>query len=205
MRWRSIAIAFAFGVLAMHAVGGTFAQSGLHETFSVAFTILMIAAAVSDVRARRIANAIVITILSIGTVFALASMGPKRGLASALEGALVGLALWTPMWALKKLGAGDVKFFAASSVWIGPSLALKASFLAAAFGGVLALVWLLLGARRPRPNALLGRRAQLATVENVDLENVGSREPAEMTMLPYGVAMAAGLTLTAWFPHLLYG
>jgi len=189
----------------MLIVDGTFTQSGTQKAFGFAFTILMIVAAVSDVRARRITNAVVSTIFFVGIAFVLASMGPKQGIPSALEGALVGLAVWTPMWAFKKLGAGDVKFFAASSIWIGPSLAFKASFLAAAFGGVLALVWLLSGTRSSRTDAPLGHVAQLAAIENGEVENVDSDEPTEMTMLPYGVAMAAGLMLTAWFPHLLYG
>ena len=189
----------------MLAVDGTFFQSALHEAFGCVFTVLMAAAAVSDIRARRIGNALVVTTLSIGTAFVLASMGPKQGIASALEGALVGLAVWMPMWAFKKIGAGDVKFFSASSVWIGPALALKASFLTAVFGGALALVWLVVGARSSRADAPLAHRAQLAPVETVDIDNVGTGEPTKMTTLPYGVAMAAGLTLTAWFPHLLYG
>lgn len=189
----------------MLAVDGAFFQSGLHEAFGCVFTVLMVAAAVSDIRRRRITNALVVTTLSIGIAFVLASMGPKQGISSALEGALVGLAIWAPMWVFKKLGAGDVKFFSASSVWIGPALALKASFLAAIFGGALALVWLLVGARSLRADAPHAHRAQLAPVENIDIENVGTGEPIKMTMLPYGVAMAAGLTLTAWFPHLFYG
>jgi prepilin peptidase CpaA len=189
----------------MLLVDGVFTRSELHETFGFAFTVLMAAAAVSDIRARRITNALVVTTLSIGTAFILVSMGPKLGILSALEGALVGLAIWAPMWAFKKLGAGDVKFFSASSVWIGPALALKASFLTAVFGGALALVWLLVRARSLRADAPLAPQARLAPVDNVDIENVGTDEPNKRTTLPYGVAMAAGLTLTAWFPHLLYG
>ena len=192
-----------FGASDMHVIDGAFSQSGLHEAFGLVFTILMAVAAESDVRARRISNGLVVAILLLGVAFVIVSMGPQRGMISALEGALVGLAIWAPIWAFKRLGAGDVKLFAASSVWIGPALALKASLLSAAIGGVLALSWLVVRAWSSREDKLLGHRAQLAAVEHVDVENVGVGEPNEMTTLPYGVAMAAGLTLTAWFPHLL--
>ena len=189
----------------MLVVDNAFFRSGLHELFGCIFTVLMATAAVSDIRTRRITNGLVLTTLSVGTAFVLFSMGPKQGISSGLEGALVGLAVWTPMWAFKKIGAGDVKFFSASSVWIGPALALKASFLTAVFGGALALVWLLVRARSSRADTPLIHPARLGPVENVDFENFGTGEPTQRMTLPYGVAMAAGLTLTAWFPHLLYG
>lgn len=188
----------------MYVVESTFSQSGLHEIFGFVFTVLLTLGALSDVRARRISNALVLTILLVGIVFVLIFVGPGRGMVSALEGALVGLAIWTPIWALKKLGAGDVKFFAAASVWIGPALALKATLLSAVFGGALALLWLAIGVRSSRYKKPLGQLPHLAAVEDVEVDNVGTGEPKEVTMLPYGVAMAAGLTLTAWFPHLFY-
>jgi len=101
-----------------------------------------------------------------------------------LEGAATGLVVWLPFWALGMLGAGDVKFFAAAAAWLGPRLALYAALLSALLGAMLALGWLFARAYRHEP----GSSAALQRVDTI----------------PYGVAMAAGLAINAWYPHLFH-
>jgi len=169
-----------------------FAHSGRDAALLIAFTVLMGIAAASDVRSRRIPNSIVVLIFALGALFLMKGMGVSAGSAQLLEGAGTGLIVWIPMWLIGKLGAGDVKFFAAGAAWLGPHLALNASVTSALLGGALALVF-------------MGRR-KVATPDRMEIlaprvapaEGEVSRET-----LPYGVAMAAGLTLTAWFPHLI--
>jgi Flp pilus assembly protein protease CpaA len=102
------------------------------------------------------------------------------------------------------LGAGDVKFFAAAAAWLGPRLALEAALTSAVFGGVIALVWLLSRAWPSNAKAQIPGVAADSTRDNC--EKVGGERDATQrsVSLPYGVAMAAGLAITAWFPHLFH-
>ena len=107
-------------------VAAMFARSGVDLAFAVSFIVLMVAAATLDVECRRIPNALVLAILLIGVLFALYGR-TRDGTLRVLEGAGMGLGVWIPFWALGMIGAGDVKFFAAASAWLGPRLALDAA------------------------------------------------------------------------------
>lgn len=159
-------------------------------------TALLLTACVSDVRARRIPNALTLLLLGAGLVHALvASASPamsdaSRGmpmathLGAALVGAALGLVAWLPLYALGVLGAGDVKLLAASAAWFGPTAVLPVTVGAALAGGVLGVVWLLLRLReRPEVVALIGAPVTCRI-----------REPR----LPYGIAVAAGVLVHAW-------
>jgi len=108
----------------------------------------------------------------------------RQAAITVLEGAATGLVVWLPFWVLGMLGAGDVKFFAAAAAWLGPRLALYAALLSALLGAVLALGWLFARVNRREPD--------------------GAAAPKRLDTIPYGVAMAAGLAINAWFPHLFH-
>ena len=85
-------------------------------------TAVLLAACATDVRARRIPNALVLALL--GGALVRASLAawttvPTPGLAAgpvdALLGAACGLALWLPFYVAGAFGAGDVKLFAAAA------------------------------------------------------------------------------------------
>jgi Flp pilus assembly protein protease CpaA len=179
-------------------------RSGIELMFLVTFTVLMTVAAGTDIGYRRIPNSLVLAILVTGGVFEVISVGPLAALIRISEGAGAGLLMWFPFWSLGMLGAGDVKFFAAASAWLGPRLALEAALSSAVLGGVIALVWLL--SREWPSNAKAQALSLAANPELDDCEKVGDGRDAgqRSTSLPYGVAMAAGLAVTAWFPHLFH-
>ena len=102
-----------------------------------------------DVRSRRIPNWLIVA----GTMAAFllhALMPPGSGLFSAPVGSLgllfsisgfaVGLLLLLPFYALRTLGAGDVKLMAVVGAFIGPFGVMGATLLTMLAGGVLALV-----------------------------------------------------------------
>jgi prepilin peptidase CpaA len=97
------------------------------------------------------------------------------------------------------MGAGDVKFFAAAGAWLGPTATWRAALIAAVAGGVLAVVFLL---RERRLRSTVRRLALAASSRSFALFRarpdavVGSRQP-----LPYGVALAVGAIVAAWFPR----
>jgi prepilin peptidase CpaA len=164
----------------------------------VCFLAGIAVASVTDIRSRRIPNRLVVWLALLGLVFGVISLPVSVGLLRALVSCVLGFALWIPFYALRMLGAGDVKLFAAASCWLAPSQVLSAALLSAFAGGILSVVGLVLAhgfalttfrithlARDPR---------MLATPLPV--------APGRKT-LPYGVAMAIGLAVVAWFPRLL--
>jgi prepilin peptidase CpaA len=187
----------------MNSLTAVFTRSGTNLIFGAAFTVLMVVAARVDVRSRRIPNVLALVTFVLGVAFATLLVGPRDGAVRVLGGAGTGMALWFPFWVLGMLGGGDVKFFAAASAWLGPRLALEAALVSAAVGGVLALWWLLRrGGRTAMPE-----RASVGLAPRCDSRGAGGDELDAMEriiMLPYGVAMATGLVVTAWFPHLIH-
>lgn len=110
---------------------------------------LLLLAVYHDVRSRRIPNRLVFagalagllfnTLLPAGAGLLTATPG-ALGFWPALGGLALGLALLMPMYAMKALGAGDVKLMAMVGAFVGPHavfFCLLSSLLA---GGVLALV-----------------------------------------------------------------
>jgi prepilin peptidase CpaA len=203
MRWCALPSHSPQENLIVFSAKAPIAHPGVIFAFEIGFTVLMGIAAVLDARHRRIPNSIVVLIFSLGTLSLMMGIGLRAGVVRVIEGSSVGLLIWLPVWIFGKMGAGDVKFFAACAAWIGPRLALDAALISAFLGGVLALVWVSRRALEAR-GAIEGPR-QIATVPIIGIGSPDDREDAEVSRvtLPYGVAMAAGLTLTAWFPHLI--
>ena len=151
----------------------------LQEGFLAGWALL---AAAWDLRRRRLPNALTLGGVALGALWvALAGQG-FGGAAPALcwTGLAAGLLALLPAYALGKMGAGDVKLFAAmgmlGGLWVlGPTL-----ILASLLAGLQAL-WLLLGRHEwvPQPPLWLGGGA------------VG-RE------IPFGVGLGLAFTLTLW-------
>jgi prepilin peptidase CpaA len=149
---------------------------------------LLVGACVTDVRARRIPNALVLAVLVAGLARAAlaAGWGPALLLdptapvpTAALLAGVVGLAIGLPLYALGLMGAGDVKLFAAAAVWLGPAGLARACWWTAIAGGVLALAWVAASPLRRAPAPSAGRARVRAGA------------------LPYGLAVAAGVFTSA--------
>jgi prepilin peptidase CpaA len=149
---------------------------------------LLVAACVTDVRARRIPNALVAAVLGLavarlagaawlGALGADASFAAGPG--AAALGAATGLAVLLPFHALGMMGAGDVKLLAAAGAWLGPVGVLHAGVYTAFAGVLLVVVAITRGVLAPRPAV---RRA-------------GRRHG-----LPYGLAIAAGVACAVCLP-----
>jgi len=105
------------------------------------------AVAVCDLRHRRVPNALVLAGLMAACACALTTRLPF-GItpAQAGLGALVGLAALLPFFALRVMGAADVKAFAVLGAWCGPHALLDLWVVASILAGLHALA-LLLAAR----------------------------------------------------------
>jgi prepilin peptidase CpaA len=155
---------------------------------------VLLAAVVSDLRRRRIPNALVLYGLLTGLAlqaFAPAGAGllqdGGQGLGPALAGGLAGLALFLPMWLLRILGAGDVKLMAVVGVWLGTAAVLQAALWTLLAGGVLALVMAVASGtlRQVLFNTVLVLTSHAPPLATQPQAAPGLR-------LPYAVAIAAG-------------
>jgi prepilin peptidase CpaA len=162
---------------------------------SVALSALMLAAAVCDVRTRRIPN--VLTILGFAVAIGLrATAGPGAGI-DGVVGAILAFVLCLPFFVLGVLGGGDAKLLMALGSFTGPRDLLMAMLVIASLGGILgALDALRKGILLPvlyncvsiiKHWATLGRRGT-----NRSLATAGA------LAIPYGVAIAVG-SLVWWF------
>jgi prepilin peptidase CpaA len=154
-------------------LAGVFADGAHGLLWGAAYSSLLAAACVYDLRARRIPNSLVVVLATLGVIFTIGRSPGLTGASTAAGGLLVGFGLWIVPFALRMLGAGDVKLFAAAGTWIGALAALHAAFYAALAGGLMALMWWL--ACRRRTDASVSRPT-----------------------LPYGIPMALGLAVVAW-------
>jgi prepilin peptidase CpaA len=164
----------------------------------VAFLGILVAASVSDIRHRRIPNALVLVLALLGIAFSAVVVSPGVGITRAMLGLLIGFVLWIPFYALRMLGAGDVKLFAAACCWLAPSQVFSAALLSALAGGVLSVIGLVLA----HGVGLTSFRIAHA-VRDPKLLATPLSVPAGRPTLPYGLAMTIGLAVTGWFPKIL--
>jgi prepilin peptidase CpaA len=177
-----------------------FAGSTSHVLAGVLFVALLLAACVTDVRARRIPNALVLVLAACGLAYSAISGPFLPGVGRAVAGMAVGLGIWLPLYALRMIGAGDVKLFAGAAAWLGPGLAAWAALLSALLGGVLAIVALVLSSGL----GLTVLRVRHAVVQPETLRDGSiTGSTASGRRLPYALALAAGLVIVAWYPGVL--
>jgi prepilin peptidase CpaA len=164
------------------------------------FGVLLLAASISDLRSRRIPNRLTALIAVSGAAYAFTATPPPGAILYVLGGGAVGLLLWLPFWIMGKLGAGDVKLAAAAGTWLGAAGAIEAGLFAAAVGGVLAVVALVRG---NGVRAAATRFGAWLFASRVTRTLAPELTPPERR-IPYGVALAAGAAIAAWFPGLLW-
>lgn len=166
---------------------------------------LLAAAVWHDVRSRRIPNRLVFPGALLGMLINsvplqvegwLAPVATPLGLPMALAGFAAGLALLLPMYALKAMGAGDVKLLAMTGAFLGPyavAIVMLFSLLAGGVMAVLVAAWN--GTlRRVTANSyqlLLQSlmRGVAGDVPRIDAPALPSGK------LPYAIAIAAGTAI----------
>ena len=162
-------------------------------TLVVIISLLGVTASYSDLRARRIPNALIGIGLIAGVLYHLWLQG-FTGISYSLAGSVTGLALFVPFYLFKAMGAGDVKLLAAMGSWLGTSGVLLACGLSLCAGAILAVGWILLSGR--------GRTAscdenQFLTTKNKPVLPSNFSRACVAKSMPYAPAIAAGSVAAA--------
>ena len=150
-----------------------------------------------DLRTRRIPNALTFPAAALGLVVATMAHG-GTGIVTSLAGLLVGLLLFFPLFALKGLGAGDVKLMAALGAWLGTPAIFGVAFYTVLAGGLLALVLIVkhrYGGQAVRNLWLLLTHWRIFGIRPLDSLTL---QTSAGPKLPYALPIAAGLALTCW-------
>lgn len=138
--------------------------------------IFVAAAAIVDLRTRRIPNLLTVSAATVGLVLNLSRTGGAGAIASG-AGLLTGLAVFLPFFVAGGFGAGDVKAMAAVGAFLGPK------------GALLAATWTLLVGG-------LGALLVLAVLRWKSARNDWRLLEAGRYRFPYGLAIACGTALS---------
>jgi Flp pilus assembly protein protease CpaA len=158
-------------------------------------------AAVWDVRARRIPNWL--SMPALGVAFVVACRDGGIGPGAAAAGAGLGIAAFIGPFALRAVGAGDVKFAAVAGAWLGPRLGLNALLLGSASGLFVALAFAAVGGRAGRALSAAAGVIWLAaaTMSFTSLPPADSEEE-RLAPIPYALPLASGVLGTVVLDHL---
>jgi prepilin peptidase CpaA len=164
--------------------------------WSGAFAIA-VAACWFDVRTRRIPNWLTFPAAALGLIAATVfHSGP--GTVSSAAGLLLGLALFFPIFALKGLGAGDVKLMGALGAWLGTSVIFGVAFYTALAGGILGTILIVrhrYGSQAMRNLWVLLMHWRVFGIRPLDSLTL---ETSSGPKLPYALPIAAGVMLAFW-------
>jgi prepilin peptidase CpaA len=163
----------------------------------IATIALVLLACIPDLRTRRIPNALTLGAAVVAIAFHAATDG-LPGLATSTGGWVLGAALFFPMFALRGMGAGDVKLLAAVGAWLGPADVIWVALITSVAGGVLGVVVAAFhGYLRTALSNIFSllthwRYSGVQPVEELTLS--GGRGPR----LAYAVPIAVGTMVTLW-------
>ena len=167
-------------------------------TFNHAAVLVLVAlAAVTDVRGRRIPNALTFGAAAAALVFH-AATGGAAGLGISAGGWALGLAIFFPVFALRGMGAGDVKLLAAVGAWVGPLQVIWVALLTSIVGGVLGVAvalghgYLRIAIRNLMLLLTHWRMVGLRPMRQVTLDN------APGPRLAYAIPISLGTVMTLW-------
>ena len=119
----------------------------------------------------------------------LADTAPVAGIGNALGGALVGFALFLPLYAVRGMAAGDVKLMSTVGLFLGSVETAQACILTWCVGGVMALVMILFSRRWSDAYANLRSMLLPMLRTGPTLQAVSLSRPSVGSM-PYGLAIA---------------
>lgn len=168
---------------------GTSEHEGLGT--QVLLFVLLLVAAVTDLRARKVYNSVTVPAMLLGFLLAGLRGGPPLLLEHFMWGflpavAIFGLVVWS-----RGMGGGDMKLMAAVGAIKGFPFTLEAMFWSSLIGAAMAL-----GLLAWNGSFWRGLRRSLGAF--LSMRSAAPDEPLLKTQIPYGVAISIG-TLLQWF------
>ncbi|CAE6722108.1 prepilin peptidase [Paraburkholderia nemoris] len=162
---------------------------------------LALLAALWDMQTRRIPNWLVATGLIAAIPVQWFTQGGIDGMEMWLGGMLLGGAIFMPGYAMRLMGAGDVKLMAAIGAFCGAYGALEIGLVTCVIGGIGSLAILL--RRRQMRAGLSGVAALLVSCttpgNGARQRQGGVAESSATGSMPYGVAIAIGSALVLFY------
>jgi prepilin peptidase CpaA len=165
--------------------------------FDIGALLLAVGAAILDARTGRIPNVITVGGALAGLV-AHATWPGGDGAAFSSIGALAGLLVFFPFFALRGLGGGDVKLMAALGAWVGWRAILGAALYAAVAGGVMAVIVALARGYLGEALGNIGRLARWWRAVGLRPEPSLTLEQSRGPRLPYALPILTGLLVSIW-------
>jgi prepilin peptidase CpaA len=179
--------------------------------------VMMVLAAVIDGRQLRVPNWLTFSMVLSGVVYASIRFG-WEGLAASVWGAVIGLLLLLPAYAIGGMGAGDVKLLAGVGAWmyasleaarlpIGTATAMFEAFAVSAIAGAVLALGMVLARRsfRKHWDQLCTILTEIWLIRNPQtLSEIAAQRKGQMLLLPYGIPLAIGtIGYFAWMGMLL--
>ena len=151
---------------------------------------ILTAAAYTDLRSHRIPNKLIGLGLILAIIFQLMANG-AHGLLFGFLAALIGLGCFMPFYALRAMGAGDVKLMAVVGLFTTPRGVLYAVVLSLLAGGLCALGYLIWRATRAYVGSVVQEGISAGTSTGTAAAFVAARL-ARRDRLPFALPIAVG-------------
>ena len=164
---------------------------------TVAIIVLAVAASVYDLRTRRLPNALTFGAALVGFAYQTAT-GGLSALGFSVAGWLLAVALFFPFFALRGLGAGDVKLLGAFGAWLGPISALYMGFYTGVAGGVMALLVVLARRRVVQTFTNLGSMLMFWSAVGVQPMPNLTLDSSTSPRIAYALPIAVGALVAVW-------
>jgi prepilin peptidase CpaA len=164
---------------------------------TIAVLLVASLAAAFDVRTRRIPNVLNFGGALAALVFAFMNAG-LQGTLTVAAAWLLGVAVFFPVFALRGMGAGDVKLMAALAAWLGPMDTLYLAFFSSLAGGIAAV--LVATARGYARQALSNIWLMLMHWRVAGPQPVSgfTLQDGQAPRLAYAIPIAVGAVFTLW-------
>lgn len=165
------------------------------SAFAVA--IVGMAACAWDIRTQRIPNVLTLSAAVAAIVFHAATAG-WIGAGTSVSGWIVGTLLFFPLFAVRGMGAGDVKLLAAFGAWLGPRDVLYVAAATALLGALFALVLVVARHRTQKTFTHMSAVLSSWTIGRVRaVPGLTLAEPSRLAVC-YSLPITAGALVTIW-------
>jgi prepilin peptidase CpaA len=153
---------------------------------------ILATAVYTDIRRHRIPNKLIATGLILALLLQLAT-GAAHGMWSGLLGGMLGLVCFVPFYAMRAMGAGDVKLMAVVGIFMGPIGALYAAAYSLIAGGLCALGYVTWLGLRASVSPFLREGLAAATQSAFVAARLARRD-----RLPFALPIAIGSMVARW-------